>query len=68
MKNLDKTVDVSFKIYLQENKLYWCDARTDKIERIDLESGGNREIVLSGSNVDMFSVAVFGAYIYWSDR
>lgn len=40
----------------------------DKIERIDLESGRNREIVLSGSNVDMFSVTVFGAYIYWSDR
>ncbi|XP_040330903.1 low-density lipoprotein receptor-related protein 1B isoform X2 [Herpailurus yagouaroundi] len=52
----------------EENKLYWCDARTDKIERIDLETGGNREMVLSGSNVDMFSVAVFGAYIYWSDR
>ncbi|KAM3855508.1 LOW QUALITY PROTEIN: low-density lipoprotein receptor-related protein 1B [Vipera latastei] len=53
---------------LEENKLYWCDARMDKIERIDLESGRNREIVLSGSNVDMFSVTVFGAYIYWSDR
>uniref|UniRef100_A0A803TQP0 LDL receptor related protein 1B n=1 Tax=Anolis carolinensis TaxID=28377 RepID=A0A803TQP0_ANOCA len=52
----------------EENKLYWCDARMDKIERIDLESGRNREIVLSGSNVDIFSVAVFGAYIYWSDR
>ncbi|XP_043929607.1 low-density lipoprotein receptor-related protein 1B, partial [Protopterus annectens] len=52
----------------EENKLYWCDARTDKIERIDLESGGSREIILSGNNVDMFSVAVFGAYIYWSDR
>ncbi|XP_015422632.1 PREDICTED: low-density lipoprotein receptor-related protein 1B-like [Myotis davidii] len=52
----------------EENKLYWCDARTDKIERIDLETGGNREMVLAGSNVDMFSVAVFGAYIYWSDR
>ncbi|ELK04590.1 Low-density lipoprotein receptor-related protein 1B [Pteropus alecto] len=51
----------------EENKLYWCDARTDKIERIDLETGGNREMVLSGSNVDMFSVVVFGAYIYWSD-
>ncbi|XP_064419902.1 low-density lipoprotein receptor-related protein 1B [Latimeria chalumnae] len=52
----------------EENKLYWCDARTDKIERVDLETGESREIVLSGSNVDMFSVAVFGAYIYWSDR
>ncbi|XP_051039808.1 low-density lipoprotein receptor-related protein 1B-like [Phodopus roborovskii] len=52
----------------EENKLYWCDARTDKIERIDLDTGGNREVVLSGSSVDLFSVAVFGAYIYWSDR
>ncbi|XP_038606813.1 low-density lipoprotein receptor-related protein 1B [Tachyglossus aculeatus] len=52
----------------QENKLYWCDARTDKIERLDLERGGEREVVLSGSHVDLFSVAVFGAYIYWSDR
>uniref|UniRef100_A0A4W3IBD4 LDL receptor related protein 1B n=1 Tax=Callorhinchus milii TaxID=7868 RepID=A0A4W3IBD4_CALMI len=52
----------------EESKLYWCDARTDKIERIDLESGENREIVLSGNNMDMFSVAVFGVYIFWSDR
>ncbi|XP_061081754.1 low-density lipoprotein receptor-related protein 1B-like [Conger conger] len=52
----------------EENKLYWCDARTDKIERINLESGEGREIVLSASNLDLFSVAVFGAYIYWSDR
>ncbi|KAJ8349711.1 hypothetical protein SKAU_G00248410 [Synaphobranchus kaupii] len=52
----------------EENKLYWCDARTDKMERINLESGESREIVLSASNVDLFSVAVFGAYIYWSDR
>ncbi|XP_064182725.1 low-density lipoprotein receptor-related protein 1B-like isoform X2 [Anguilla rostrata] len=52
----------------EENKLYWCDARTDKIERINLENGENREIVLSASNVDLFSVTVFGTYIYWSDR
>ncbi|XP_048049460.1 low-density lipoprotein receptor-related protein 1B isoform X2 [Megalobrama amblycephala] len=52
----------------EENRLYWCDARTDKIERINLETGEGREIVLSASNVDLFSVAVFGAYIYWSDR
>ncbi|XP_078716677.1 prolow-density lipoprotein receptor-related protein 1-like isoform X3 [Lampetra fluviatilis] len=52
----------------EEDKLYWCDARTDKIERIDLETGENREVVLSTSNMDMFSVSVFGDYIYWSDR
>uniref|UniRef100_A0AAX7U7X7 EGF-like domain-containing protein n=1 Tax=Astatotilapia calliptera TaxID=8154 RepID=A0AAX7U7X7_ASTCA len=52
----------------EENTLYWCDARTDKIERINLETGESREIVLSMANVDLFSVAVFGPYIYWSDR
>uniref|UniRef100_A0A8C5A5R6 EGF-like domain-containing protein n=1 Tax=Gadus morhua TaxID=8049 RepID=A0A8C5A5R6_GADMO len=52
----------------EENRLYWCDARTDKIERINLETGEGREIVLSAANVDLFSVAVFGPYIYWSDR
>lgn len=53
---------------LQDGKLYWCDARTDKIERIDLETGENREVVLSSNNMDMFSVSVFEEYIYWSDR
>lgn len=52
----------------QDGKLYWCDARTDKIERIDLETGKNREVVLSNNNMDMFSVSVFEDYIYWSDR
>uniref|UniRef100_A0A8C1XQQ3 Low density lipoprotein receptor-related protein 1Aa n=1 Tax=Cyprinus carpio TaxID=7962 RepID=A0A8C1XQQ3_CYPCA len=52
----------------QESLLYWCDARTDKIERINLETGENREVVLSSNNMDMFSVSVFESYIYWSDR
>ena len=53
---------------MQENLLYWCDARTDKIERINLETGENREVVLANNNMDMFSVSVFESYIYWSDR
>lgn len=53
---------------LQESFLYWCDARTDKIERINLETGENREVVLSNNNMDMFSLSVFESYIYWSDR
>lgn len=52
----------------QDGKLYWCDARTDKIERIDLETGEDREVVLSSNNMDMFSVSVFEEFIYWSDR
>ncbi|CAO2582032.1 Prolow-density lipoprotein receptor-related protein 1 [Lemmus lemmus] len=52
----------------QGGKLYWCDARMDKIERIDLETGENREVVLASNNMDMFSVSVFEDFIYWSDR
>uniref|UniRef100_A0A8C8LYL0 EGF-like domain-containing protein n=1 Tax=Oncorhynchus tshawytscha TaxID=74940 RepID=A0A8C8LYL0_ONCTS len=55
----------------EENKLYWCDARDDKIERISLESGEDREVVLSSSSsnaADLFSMAVYGPYIYWADR
>uniref|UniRef100_A0A3P9A5H3 EGF-like domain-containing protein n=1 Tax=Esox lucius TaxID=8010 RepID=A0A3P9A5H3_ESOLU len=55
----------------EENKLYWCDARADKIERISLETGEDREIVLSSSTsnaANLFSLAVYGAYIYWADR
>ncbi|XP_026096551.1 low-density lipoprotein receptor-related protein 1 isoform X3 [Carassius auratus] len=52
----------------QEGLLYWCDARMDKIERINVETGENREVVLSSNNMDMFSVSVFESYIYWSDR
>lgn len=55
-------------VHLQDNLLYWCDARTDKIERINLETGENREVVLASNNMDMFSVSVFESYIYWSDR
>lgn len=53
---------------MQDGMLYWCDARTDKIERINLETGENREVVLGNNNMDMFSVSVFESYIYWSDR
>ncbi|MEQ2215394.1 hypothetical protein XENOCAPTIV_000564, partial [Xenoophorus captivus] len=52
----------------EEGLLYWCDARTDKIERINLETGENRELVLASNNMDMFAVSVFEDYIYWSDR
>lgn len=55
-------------LVLQDGLLYWCDARTDKIERIDLETGKNRQLVLANNNMDMFAVSVFEGYIYWSDR
>uniref|UniRef100_A0AAZ3P2N0 EGF-like domain-containing protein n=1 Tax=Oncorhynchus tshawytscha TaxID=74940 RepID=A0AAZ3P2N0_ONCTS len=53
---------------ITERRLYWCDARTDRIERINLENGENRELVLANNNMDMFAVSVFEGFIYWSDR
>ncbi|XP_047676249.1 low-density lipoprotein receptor-related protein 1B-like isoform X1 [Tachysurus fulvidraco] len=52
----------------QENKLYWCDTHTHRIERIDLYTGKEREIVLKDNQADLFSIAVYGSYLYWSDR
>nr|XP_055074200.1 low-density lipoprotein receptor-related protein 1B-like isoform X3 [Misgurnus anguillicaudatus] len=52
----------------QENKLYWCDSRNSKIERINLEGSEQREIVFAVNGADVFSIAVFGAYLFWSDR
>ncbi|XP_058238194.1 low-density lipoprotein receptor-related protein 1B-like isoform X2 [Hemibagrus wyckioides] len=52
----------------QENKLYWCDTHTHRIERIDLDSGKVREIILKDNHADLSSVAVYGSYLYWSDR
>ena len=55
-------------------KLYWADARLDKIERCDYD-GANREIVIENTNhstgVDFpahpFSIVVHGDYIYYTD-
>ncbi|XP_062845365.1 low-density lipoprotein receptor-related protein 1B-like [Trichomycterus rosablanca] len=58
----------SIAIDYKENKLYWCDARTHRIERIALGSGKEREIILKESDADIFSIAVFGSYLYWADR
>uniref|UniRef100_A0A3B3RJA6 EGF-like domain-containing protein n=1 Tax=Paramormyrops kingsleyae TaxID=1676925 RepID=A0A3B3RJA6_9TELE len=49
----------------QEGLLYWCDAGTDKIERINLETGENREVVLEP--IHPFALAVYGGHIFWTD-
>ncbi len=52
----------------QNRLLYWCDAKLDKIERVDLQ-GNNRVLILDLSSQQMhpFGLALSGDILYWSD-
>ncbi|MEQ2158504.1 hypothetical protein GOODEAATRI_013026 [Goodea atripinnis] len=47
-------------------KLYFCDATLDKIERCEYD-GSRRYVVLKNEPVHPFGLAVFGDYIFWTD-
>ncbi|KAK9511107.1 hypothetical protein O3M35_005737 [Rhynocoris fuscipes] len=51
--------------YLTE-KLYWGDARLDKIERCDYD-GSNRVVLTKATPQHPFDLAVYGEYVYWTD-
>ena len=51
---------------LAAQKLYWSDARLDKIERTDLD-GKHRVILAKVSPQHPFDIAVYGNYIFWTD-
>jgi integrin beta 2 len=48
-------------------KLYWSDARLDKMKRADLD-GKNRVVLSKVSPQHPFDIAVYGNYIFWTDR
>lgn len=47
-------------------KLYWADARLDKIERMDYD-GSHRQVVTQSSAEHPFDVAVAGDWVFWTD-
>lgn len=47
-------------------KLFWSDARLDKIERCNFD-GSQRAILLTESPQHPFDLAVYGDFIYWTD-
>ncbi|XP_049880284.1 low-density lipoprotein receptor-related protein 1 [Pectinophora gossypiella] len=47
-------------------KIYWADARLDKIERMHYD-GSHRHIVTQSSTQHPFDVAVAGDYVFWTD-
>lgn len=52
-----------------DRKLYWCDSRNERIERIDLD-GSHREVVIQRStngNFYPFSMAYHNDFIFFTD-
>ncbi|KAL8579462.1 hypothetical protein ACOMHN_026827 [Nucella lapillus] len=47
-------------------KLYWSDARLDKIERVNYD-GSERVVIVASITQHSFSLAVHGEYVYWTD-
>uniref|UniRef100_A0A4W6FVJ7 Low density lipoprotein receptor-related protein 5 n=1 Tax=Lates calcarifer TaxID=8187 RepID=A0A4W6FVJ7_LATCA len=47
-------------------KLYWGDAKTDKIEVINVD-GSNRQTLLEDKLPHIFGFTLLGDYIYWTD-
>jgi len=47
-------------------KLYWSDARLDKIESSSLD-GTNRKIVVQGRPNHPFGLVVYGDHLFWTD-
>ncbi|KAL9960408.1 hypothetical protein ACROYT_G033860 [Oculina patagonica] len=58
----------SLALDYQNRLLYWCDAKLDKIERVDLQ-GNNRVLILdlSSQQTHPFGLALAGDILYWSD-
>lgn len=50
----------------QAKKLYWADARYDKIERADYD-GRNRVVLAHSTPKHPFAMAVYGDLLFWTD-
>jgi len=47
-------------------KIYWADAKLDKIEVMNLD-GSNRRVVLNDNVPHIFGLTVLGKHLYWTD-
>ena len=59
----------SLALDFKNKLLYWCDARLDKIERVDLQ-GNNRVLILrltSATYHHPFGLALYEDALFWSD-
>lgn len=54
------TLDIEMK------KVYWCDAKLDKIEFANMD-GTDRRVLLNENLPHVFGLSVLGNHVYWSD-
>jgi len=50
----------------KRRKLYWCDAKLDKIETCDMD-GTHRVVLISASPQHPFALAIWKNNVYWTD-
>lgn len=62
----DITMPNALALDHQAEKLYWGDARIDKIERCEYD-GSNRIILSKIAPLHTFDMAVYGEFIFWTD-
>ena len=53
-------------IDFHEQKLYWVDAKLDKIEIMNLD-GRDRRVILAHTLTHVFGFAVLGDHLFWTD-
>ena len=53
-------------IYYLSRKIYWTDAKLDKIEVMNLD-GSDRRVVLNDRLLHIFGLTVLGDRLYWAD-
>ena len=54
-------------IHRATNRLFWADAKLDKIEVSDL-NGGNRQLIMSSvADIHPYGLAVYQDMLYWTD-
>lgn len=51
---------------VDEQMVYWCDAKTDKIEMIRMDGSGRR-VLINENLPHAFGLSLLGDYVYWSD-
>lgn len=51
---------------IEQKKIYWCDAKADKIEVANMD-GSDRRVILSENLPHVFGLSLLGDYLYWTD-
>ena len=49
------------------NRLFWADAKLDKIESSDLAGGNRQHMMSSSSNIHPFGLTLHQDMLYWAD-